>query len=1666
MDGNRDKKLPKIRELLANVIVFDGYGGARCNVDPDRPCSYHQNMFSGGNFRRHILTKHPVEAAERGFTACRRRDKSQPIPEFLAKFIETNDAGEVHCRITNDQCRYSLPLFNLKRFQRHVCLMHPWEARQWNMSIEENGGNYPEQHQLILQSVTYDANGIYCRIDPDSNCPYRLPVMNSRVFKLHFVNRHPEQAERNGITGEADEGPTTGRGVRTKALSTLVEENVYMDEEGYHCQLDPGCDYTVQGFCTAKLLDHFRQKHPALARAKGFFERRMSRMETDFNARIRKYAQKDDDGNFHCRIDGDCSFVQRKFSSHTFLRHFRSHHRRAANEKNFFEHLPKLPRKRGGVKQRFASSVKKDRPICEYVQEAKEHGFFANFVTVVKSEFPHSAAGKQSKRRREKLNYNKMVEDCIVRDISGSSCRISDDYCKYRQGKFDLAIFVAHFRKHHPAEAKARGFGVAKHGFKKLKMQEPVDPLAIKEEAGDDEELNPDEAPPSIRPHTSIHQLVEKNTLRVKTDVFCKISTEHCDYSRSEGFDSKDFVRHFRFKHPDEAREKGFFCEANDASSDDTLQHQKTLHCLVAENVLLDEEGIQCMISETACPFFQVTLNVYKFVSHFRSEHPSEAEEKGFLRRQRNRKKRKRKVVTAFGQRQRGSIRVLVEKHVKKNETGIHCSLTEHECQYVQTAEFRYPNFRRHFIAAHPVEARAAGFDVDRKKIHSWTRSSDKRAYRQLIRKCVKRDDAGIHCRIGPKECQYVQKSRYALSNFVRHFKAKHPKEARKKGFFKDEDTQKPKVRPHVDPSLKELIEAYIARDENEVHCRIAQRPCRYVLKATCSYYNVVSHFRNAHPKEAMAAGFFPSLAAASEPDLESVERIVPDEPDARDEAMASFTREESQLENPCPDTPQHESREETHFIGRLNNRQLVEKYIFRDEKGVHCRISHWPCKYVQKGIYAYQNFVRHFRALHPEEARRNGLCNGGNESLEPETAHKAVELEEGQPVDPDLSEDERSNSKKRNLPSLRRLTKNFVFQDSRGVHCRISSMPCKYVQKGGYKYTNFIRHFRSEHTEEAFEAGFVRDHNEASEPELELEREIVELGKGQPVDPDLSEEERLNTKDGIPSFRRLTRKFVFKDSKGFHCHISSVPCRYLQQGEYKYNHFVRHFRNVHTQKAREAGFFRGLELESEDSDTDTPLELDLGGKTGLIELVANHFAIQHTEEASKAGFFKNFDHTSEPRTESVGGISYDSISQDETMESCTTEKSQPENPLSSRALNLLRMKPSLKQLTENHIFRDEEGIHCRIASGTCRYVQTSNYIPGNFARHFRTEHPKEAREAGFFRGLSNPQPEAEPIPIEHVPYEDVDVESTTCEEDNSCKLEVPLVSIPQNSVSDSIVPEGSQPEIPCPDTPCDDPALYCRLCFSVDLPLAPIFSGPDAADNPLAESIEECINVRLTAEDDGWICSECSQKLVDFQQFRQLSRIHDSAVRHKKQRLATTTQSNPDVVHSANEADSFYVEIVKQENDLETHTEPPVTEQPCDDQKPFIELPNGSFSCRMCPQTFPSLGPTMEHFISAHSEAMTHTNSVLAVDYSDKPPFKPVTINNVQYLKCADCDTLTEHGEAIIEHRKRFHAGVKMLPTIRCDRAECEQVFMDNPAYQRHLEICHDVIDPCEGGS
>lgn len=257
-----------------------------------------------------------------------------------------------------------------------------------------------------------------------------------------------------------------------------------------------------------------------------------------YSDKVEQQTVTDEHGTY-CRIAGPtCEYMQTTFRPNNFRRHFRYAHPKEAKEKGFFE---------------------------------------GTSVAMEKSEFPHPTAGNQQKRQLEKPNYIQLLQACTVRDRRGIHCKISANYCRFKQKKLFVAGFVGHIRRDHPEEALAKGFIKGSPAKKKIKTEALDDLLDIKEEVGADDEkeqssseasecvdwglLTPDEAPPSLRPLTSIHQLLEENTLRVKTDVFCKISAEHCDFNLSEGFEVKNFVRHFRFKHPVEAREKGFFGE-------------------------------------------------------------------------------------------------------------------------------------------------------------------------------------------------------------------------------------------------------------------------------------------------------------------------------------------------------------------------------------------------------------------------------------------------------------------------------------------------------------------------------------------------------------------------------------------------------------------------------------------------------------------------------------------------------------------------------------------------------------------------------------------------------------------------------------------------------------------------------------------------------------------------------------------------------------------------------------------------------------------------------------------------------------------------------------------------------------------------------------------------
>lgn len=95
-------------------------------------------------------------------------------------------------------------------------------------------------------------------------------------------------------------------------------------------------------------------------------------------------------------------------------------------------------------------------------------------------------------------------------------------------------------------------------------------------------------------------------------------------------------------------------------------------------------------------------------------------------------------------------------------------------------------------------------------------------------------------------------------------------------------------------------------------------------------------------------------------------------------------------------------------------------------------------------------------------------------------------------------------------------------------------------------------------------------------------------------------------------------------------------------------------------------------------------------------------------------------------------------------------------------------------QLVKKWTERADIGTHCRIASSKCRYVQRYNYCSGNFVRHFRIEHPKEARKYGFYRDEGS--------------------------EDEAPETESEAESVANEVKMESFSLEENEPESPCPD--------------------------------------------------------------------------------------------------------------------------------------------------------------------------------------------------------------------------------------------------------------------------
>lgn len=1041
---------------------------------------------------------------------------------------------------------------------------------------------------------------------------------------------------------------------------------------------------------------------------------------------------------------------------------------------------------------------------------------------------------------------------------------------------------------------------------------------------------------------------------------------------------------------------------------------KETIRGLLEKHAQLDEHGgARCILlsSGQPCQYYQKKLLPGNFARHIISLHPKDAIERGFVERmKRNRDQ---------------SIPAEYMDIVKLDDFVVRCRAGKTYCNYSQVV-FNSHKFERHLCISHPWEAKQR--DLKKSKIDVNTES---KLY-QMVQKYVTCDESGVHCSIDPDSgCQF---KRSAIISFIfkNHFIMYHQEEAELYGFLEEifdgpKTTKVNKAEPVKSLRTQDfcrMVDDYVQKDRQEGYRCMFVPDCNYIRKDFRPMH-FLTHFRLNHPALAKANGFFEKVKSQIQTEL--IDRVM--ECVEKDESGRYACR----IDGVCPFVLRRFMSDKfLHHFRFMHRREANKKNFFEDlaqkphphyytvkeltetdKKGTHCRIAGPFCKYVQSTFRAH-NFRRHFRHVHPKEAKLKGFYNA------------------------DVSAAIKRELKPTNRPNLRRLIEESITRNEQGILCTLSTEHCNYAQKS-FNPRLLLQHFREDHPKEAKAKGFLLACRRKKKPD-----EIEPLR--------IKQEE---TNESVP-IDQLVEENILRHETGVVCNIDpTMPCEYIRVGGFEVTNFVEHFRTIHPRQSLKKGFYgqfdsskerplRVLVMENTYKDEDG-IHCRISGtecsKTQASYNWSNfvrHFRKDHPKEAEEKGFARRHKFVQRRNRAKVKRTP----EKHQKLRQALMSNTKTRTTLDPRRRRKNGKKISFSKLAEDFIFRDDEGAHCRLSLG-CPYVQTSLYISANFVRHFRNEHPKEAEAVGFFSGTTKKAPEPEP------------------EQSDSSAAE-PLEPTEPDETMESSAPEESQQE----DTPHDDPAMYCRLCFVDNLPLSPVFSGVEGEDNPLVESIEECTSVHLTAEDGASICSECSQKLIEFQQFRQWSQRCDSVARQKKTRLAIASDSIADSPSS--DADEFIVEMVKEEVCIEDLTEEPdcspeATFDDVEDQKPFTELPDGSFACRLCKKTFGSLAITMEHLISDHNGAI-HTSSAFSVGQSSISVEQPPPL--LSFFKPADCDTLEEGSHAVIERRKEIKAEVGNGSTIQCSVPGCEQNFVDDQAYRRHFEICHNIIEPQDAGN
>ncbi|KAL1398072.1 hypothetical protein pipiens_009249 [Culex pipiens pipiens] len=1027
-DGMRQKDFYKTR---VRPCILEDEKGAHCRIRDDAVCYYTQKTLRLQNFLRHFRSMHEKEAREKGLfwdecqdyggTSSLANDqesggdytKNKRWYELLKPCLLEDEKG-IHCQIVVGDflCNYTQKTRRMQNLLRHFRIKHKQEARQ--MGLFENKPDPSDGDQS--QNVTEE------QLDEDVG-PLKTEVQEGSVDK-NSCQRSLKSIHKSKLIPK----------------SHRLMKFVVQDQAGYHCRIldDASCPYTQRTLREHNFLRHFRSAHPSESKQQGFSKKSATTNESDdeqgsdtcvkteeFNVVERGLAQIDADGGVGCAIEPEsgCQYRQDSYDEERFLAHFRLKH-------SYLEDVL-FPGDGATIPDQIEHvEVGEDGIFCAMEPESGCTYFQTSYSErKFRQHFRAKHSGDAEREPAEDQNgLYQQIKQYIYEDDEGTHCRISDvEKCEYVQQKRQLQLFLRHFLLSHRKEAKQKGF--LKNP--QMKMLESIVPVY--------------DASGRTVIYQSYH--LKKLGLVLAQDDGFRCSQESCDFLR-EKYDESVFLEHLRQNH--------------DQVFGDLQPSKQRLTFKVAEHVLQDGRGFHCRVAgPNACSYVQSCYRMQNLYRHFYMRHREDFDRAGFVLSHANSYgTAKKRDFRAYRDEEEGEAGVSGDEPSESNcDTflGLELSVEQASGDEEDVARIKHEPEREpkdkikvlyqsyHLRKEGLVLAQADGFGCSQEPCGFEREKYDESEFLEHLRQHhpslaaglkvsnqpltlkvaehVLEDGRGFHCRIaGPNTCSYVQNC-YRMQNLYRHFYLRHREDFERAGFMLSHEklraansgnvTSVPKITQKQWSAQRAKIEELVTVDDQEAfRCNISENSrCDFVMS---NFYHQLfaRHFRKNHPEEAKRHGFF----------------------------------DEFLLLKSAYGKPQ---------------KPMIGEFVTLDEwgGGFRCNIvRNTHCSYVRQRLLD-KDFSKHFRVIHPEEAKRHGFF---------ELARPAPR-------------------KRKRIKCMVQLVRENVAADSRGIHCRIADPLCDYVQEI-FRPQNFHRHFVGKHPEEARAKGFLGSEPEPERTEAEEE--------------------------------------------------------------------------------------------------------------------------------------------------------------------------------------------------------------------------------------------------------------------------------------------------------------------------------------------------------------------------------------------------------------------------------------------------------------------------------------------------------------------------------------------------------------------------------------------------